>query len=196
MTWQSKNKLYVYLIKTKAVHSSAFPALFCWYCEPFLIRSTTWIRWRPGICGLQARVCIHQPPCSQDCEKLGSILGARLRIQLINLMDGWVQDYHLTGEWNIHGVSKYLNAPTQAWWSWSVTSWSRSFTLCGRSVTLWIEVGQEMVICLQPSGVWQAGCRDGRSEDFYTFQLNLCPHATHKGNGHLCALHINGHAFP
>ena len=35
-----------------------------------LIPSTTWIRWRPGICGLQACVCIHQLPCSQDCKTL------------------------------------------------------------------------------------------------------------------------------
>ena len=40
------------------------------------------IRWRPGICGPQARVPVHQPPRSQDCEKLGGGLGMRQRICL------------------------------------------------------------------------------------------------------------------
>ena len=40
------------------------------------------IRWRPGICWLQARVRVHQPPRSQDCEKLGGGLGTRQRIRL------------------------------------------------------------------------------------------------------------------
>ena len=46
MTWQSKkNIMYVYLIETKAVHSSAFPALFyiTLVLSAILIRSTTWI---------------------------------------------------------------------------------------------------------------------------------------------------------
>ena len=79
--------MYVYLIETKAVHSS-FSALFylTLVLSTILIRSTTWIRWRPGICGLQARVRAHQPPRSQDCEKLG--LGTRLR-GYAPLICGW-----------------------------------------------------------------------------------------------------------
>ena len=69
-------KMYVYLIETKAVHFSAFPALFylTLVLSTILIRSTTWIQWRPGICRLQARVYVHQPPRSQDCEKLAGRL--------------------------------------------------------------------------------------------------------------------------
>ena len=45
MTWQSKKIMYVYMIVTKAVHSSAFPALFylTLVLSTILIRSTTWI---------------------------------------------------------------------------------------------------------------------------------------------------------
>ena len=69
----------------EAVHSSAFPALFhlTLVLSTILIRSTTWIQWRPGICGLQARVRVHQPPRSKDREKLGGDLGTRLRTHLI-----------------------------------------------------------------------------------------------------------------
>ena len=69
--------MYVYLIETKTVHSSAFPALFylTLVLSTILIRSTTWIRWRSGICRLQIRVRVHQPPCSKDCKKLGEGLG-------------------------------------------------------------------------------------------------------------------------
>ena len=82
MTWQSpKKKMYVYLIETKAVHLYAFLALF-YLMSTILIRSTTWIRWRPSMCGLQARVRVHQPPRSQDGEKLGGGLGMRQRIRL------------------------------------------------------------------------------------------------------------------
>ena len=35
------------------------------------------------ICGPKARVHIHQPPCSQDCVKLGGGLGMRLHTHLI-----------------------------------------------------------------------------------------------------------------
>ena len=76
--------MFVYLIVPKAVHSSAFPAIF--YLTLVLsIRSTTWIRWRQGtVCGLQARVRVHQSPRSQDCEKLCGGLGTRLRIHLVS----------------------------------------------------------------------------------------------------------------
>ena len=40
------------------------------------------IWWRPGICWLQARVRVHQPPRSQDCKKLGWGLGTRQHIRL------------------------------------------------------------------------------------------------------------------
>ena len=72
-----KITMYVYLIETKTVHSSGFPALFylTLVLSTILIWSTTCIRWRPGICGLQARVRVHQPPHSKDCEKLGGGLG-------------------------------------------------------------------------------------------------------------------------
>ena len=82
-----KKNMYGYLIETKAVHSSAFPAIFylTLVLSTILIRSTTWIRWRPGtVCGLQARVHVHQPPRSQDCEKLCGGLGTRLRIHLVH----------------------------------------------------------------------------------------------------------------
>ena len=69
MTWQSIT--YVYLI----------PAPF--YLTLVLSDTVnTLIRWRPGIRGLQARVRVHQPPRSQDYEKLGEGLGTRLRIHL------------------------------------------------------------------------------------------------------------------
>ena len=81
---QWKKVMYAYLIETKAVHSSAFPALFylTLVLSTILIQSTTWIRWRPGMCWLQARVRIHQPPRSQDGEKLGRGLGTRQHIRL------------------------------------------------------------------------------------------------------------------
>ena len=75
--------MHVYLIETKTVHSSAFPALFylTLVLSTILIRSTTWIRWTPGICGLQPGVSAHQPPRSKNCEKLGGALGTRLGTQ-------------------------------------------------------------------------------------------------------------------
>ena len=39
-------------------------------------------QWRVGICWLQARVCVYQPPHSQDCEKLGGRLGTTQHIHL------------------------------------------------------------------------------------------------------------------
>ena len=76
--------MYVSLIETKTVHSSAF-LLFnigivhhFWYGQPL-----GWIRWRSGICGLQTRVCVHQPPRSKDCRMLGGGLGTRLRTHFI-----------------------------------------------------------------------------------------------------------------
>ena len=65
--------MYVYLIETKTVHSSAFPALFylTLVLSTILIRSTTWIQWRPGICGLQARIRIYQPSSFQGLQKAG-----------------------------------------------------------------------------------------------------------------------------
>ena len=73
----------MYLIETKAVHFSAFPAHFylTLVLSTILIRSSTWIRWRPGICELQARVCLHQLPRSQNCKKLsGCLVGTRLHV--------------------------------------------------------------------------------------------------------------------
>ena len=77
--------MYVYLIEIEAVHFSSFPALFysTSVSSTILIRSTTWIRWRQDISGLQARVHVYQPPRSQDSEKLGGGLGTRLRTHLI-----------------------------------------------------------------------------------------------------------------
>ena len=73
------------LIDTKAVHFCAFPALFylTLVLSTILIRSTTSIWWRPGICGPQARVHVHHAPRSQDCEKLGGGLETRLHTHLI-----------------------------------------------------------------------------------------------------------------
>ena len=115
-----------------------------------LIRSTTWIRWRPGICGLQARVRVHQPPRSKDCKKLGGGLGTRLRTHLIC---GWL---HRWVKYGLLLVSNNSNAPTQAWWGQSVTSWGRSFTLWGRSVTLWSWSPNSD----SHHGVWQAEAQE------------------------------------
>ena len=126
--------MHVYLIETKTVHSSAFPALFylTLVLSTILIRSTTWIRWRSGICGLQTRVRVHQPPRSLDCEKLGQggDLATRLRTHFIQC----------SRRLGTRLPFDRSNAPTQAWWGQSVTSWDRSFTLWGRS-----EVGQQIV---------------------------------------------------
>ena len=46
-----------------------YPGLVTLVLSTILIRSTTWIRWRPGICGPHARVLVHQPPRSQDCVR-------------------------------------------------------------------------------------------------------------------------------
>ena len=139
--------MYVYLIETKAVHFSAFPALFylTLVLSTILIRSTTWIRWRPGICGLQARVHVHQPPCSQGCKKLAGSLGTRLRTHLLL-------------------VSNNSNTATQAWWGQSVTSWSRSF-VCEASQLLY-EVGQQ-IVADSHHGVWQAETQDRPSVGKY-----------------------------
>ena len=123
--------MFAYLIETKAVHFSAFPATLV--LSTILIRSTTWIRWRPGICEPQAHVHVHQPPRSQDCVKLGGGLGTRLHTYLIcGRLHRWVK-------YGVLLVSNNSNAPTQAWWArdQSVTSWGWSFTLWSRSVTLW-----------------------------------------------------------
>ena len=144
-------------VETKTVHSSAFPALFylTLVLSTILIRSTTWIRWRPGICGLQARVLVHLPPRSQDCEKLGGGLGTRLcthfdkchsRVWLARL---------------VPFVSNNSNSPTQAWWGQSVTSCDRSW---GWSVTLWSWSANSH------HGVWQAGApSDGQYNNPLTF---------------------------
>ena len=132
------NLMYVYLIETKTVHSSAFPAIFylTLVLSTILIRSTTWIRWRPGICRLQARVRVHQPPRSKDCEKL---VGG-LRTHLIQC-----------GRLGTRLPFDRSNVSTQAWWGQTVTSWDRSFTLWGRS-----EVGRQ-IVADSHHRVWQAG---------------------------------------
>ena len=107
-----------------------------------LIRSTTWIRWRPGICGLQARVRVHQPPRSKDCEKLGGGLGTRLRTHLIQC--GQWTARHETTIWQVErsyaGLMRsdsyfmrsviHLMKPVRSWsanscWqpSWGVAGW-------------------------------------------------------------------------
>ena len=94
-------------IETKVVHSSAFPALYylMLVLSTILIWSTTWIWWRPGICRLNTCVRIHQPPHSQDCEKVSRGLGTRLCILTShNIVNEWAWDYHLIGEWNMASV--------------------------------------------------------------------------------------------
>ena len=126
MTWQSKkNNKCLYTWSSSLLCISSSFLFITLVVSTILIRSTTWIRWRPGICGPQARVLVHQPPRSQDCVKLGGGLRTRLRTHLIC---GWLR------RWVKYGVllvSNNSNAPTQAWWAWSqsVTSWGRSFTL-------------------------------------------------------------------
>ena len=73
MTWQSEKKMHACVPDRDQSCS-----LLC-----ISIRSTTWIRWRPDISGPQARVHVHQPPRSQDSEKLGGGLGTTLRTHLI-----------------------------------------------------------------------------------------------------------------
>ena len=90
-----KNIMYIYQSRSLLCTSSSF------LLSTILIRSTIWIRWRLGICGLKAHVHFHQPPCSQDCEKLGGSQGMRL-CNLTSLVDSWAWDYHLTGEWNMN----------------------------------------------------------------------------------------------
>ena len=86
--------MYVYPIETKAVHSSAFPALFYLTLLLSTILTVNHLdTMETGhICGLQARVRVHKPPRSQDYEKLGGGLGTRLRT-----LDLWMRLYHLTG---------------------------------------------------------------------------------------------------
>ena len=77
--------MYVYLIETKVVHSSAFSALFylTLVLSAILIRSTTSIYGGDRVyADSKARVLVHQLPRSQDCEKLGGGLGTRRRIRL------------------------------------------------------------------------------------------------------------------
>ena len=161
--WHSNLKkiMYAYLIATKEVHSSALFYLTL-VLSTILIWSTAWIRWRLGICGLQACVCVHQPPLSKDCKKLGGGLGARLRIHLIwpyIFVDSWAWD---TGESNVVcviGVKKtercyaglirlvsYFMRSVIYFMRWVSYPMHRSFTLW-RSVTLWIWSAN---ICWQP----------------------------------------------
>ena len=86
----------VYLIETKTVHSSAFPVLFYLtlvLCT-ILIRSTTWIRWRPGICGFQARVRVLQPSSFQGLQKARRGPGNEATHPLDLVL---ARDSHLTG---------------------------------------------------------------------------------------------------
>ena len=82
MTWQSKTNNVCVPDRVQSSSLLCISSSFL-FMSTILIRSTTWIRWIPGICGLQACVRIHQPPRSKDCEKLGGGLGTRLHMHLI-----------------------------------------------------------------------------------------------------------------
>ena len=146
MTWQSNKKImHAYLIETKAVHSSAFPALFylTLVLSTILIRSTTWIRWRLGICRLQAHVRVHLPPRSQDCEKLGRGLGMRLRTHF----DRWVcHSCQITRTLlrRLDEVSQLLHEIGH---------------LLYEAGQLLYEVGQQ-IVADSHHGVWQAGAQE------------------------------------
>ena len=97
MTRQSKKKpqktTYVYLIETKAVHSSAFPTLF--YLT--LVLSTGILNHlatvEPGVRRLQARVRFHQPPRFQIAK---------------SWIRAWERGYHLQVSeiWRVSSVKK------------------------------------------------------------------------------------------
>ena len=101
--------MYVYLIATKAVHSSAFPALFylTLVLSAILIRSTTWIYGGDRVCADPKHVFGFTSLLvrSQDSEKLGGGLGTRLRTHLIQF-----------GQWTARHEILFdrSNAPTQA----------------------------------------------------------------------------------
>ena len=91
MTWQSKKLMYVYLIETKAAHSSAFPAHFynTGIVHHFHTVNHLYTVETRHICGLQARVPVHQSPCSQPgLRKAGWGPGNEATIHFI-LVDGW-----------------------------------------------------------------------------------------------------------
>ena len=105
------------------------------------IWSTTWIQWRAGMCWLQAHICIHQPPRSQDGEKLGSGLGTRQRIRLgAQVSEIWrVIERSYAGL--IRSISCFLRS----------VSYSMKF------------------ICWQHQGVWQAGTSSvGKYKTFWS----------------------------
>ena len=68
------------------------------------------IRWRPGICGLQARVRVHQPPRSsfEGLRKAGRGPGneATHPLDSVWTVDGKARDYYLTGRTLLHRLDE------------------------------------------------------------------------------------------
>ena len=115
------------------------------------------IRWRPGMCWPQARVRVHQPPRSQDSEKLGGGLGTRLHTHLIQFRQ-WTARHEST-IWQVErsyaGLMRsdsyfmrsviHLMKPVRSWsanscWqpSWGVAGWGTRVDLqLGSVKNLW-----------------------------------------------------------
>ena len=112
-----KKKMYVYLIETKTVHSSTFPARFYLTLVLFtiLIRSTTWIWWRPGIYADSKHVFVFTGLSFPVLQKAGWGLGTRQRIHL---------GAQVSEIWCFIKTRTLLRG--RAWWGWSVASWSVS----------------------------------------------------------------------
>ena len=76
--------MYVYLIVTEAVHSSAFPALFylTLVLSAILIRSTTWIYGGDRVCADSKHVFgLTSLLVPRIAKRLGGGLGTRQRIR-------------------------------------------------------------------------------------------------------------------
>ena len=133
--------MYVYLIETKAVFYSAFPAFFYLtlvYCPPF------WYGQPLGYGG--DRAYADSKHVFASTQLASSFPGWRKAGQ-----GAWERGYAptLTGEC-MSFVSNNSKASTQAWWGQSVTWW-------GWSVTLWSRSANS---CWQPSwGVAAWGTR-------------------------------------
>ena len=153
MTGQSKKRNLCVPKQFTPPHFQLFYILML-VLSTILIQSTTWIRWRMNICGLQACVYIHQHTHSQDYKKLDRGLGMGLRIHLIWLAS-WTAGrdttvWQLSEIWCATSVKKpecsYVGLMR------SVSYFIRSvvyFNLWGWSVNLW---SWSANICWQPSG--------------------------------------------
>ena len=110
MTWQSeKNNVCV---PDRDQNSSLLctPALFylMLVLSAILIRSTTWMWWRPDICGLQTCAHVHQLLCSQDSHISLTCVAVHKLSVCVALFPGPHPAFRVLI------VSNNSNAPTQA----------------------------------------------------------------------------------